>query len=175
MSRPVLVAVFEHEDDIRQAAQASRSEGYEIIDAYTPYAVHGLDEAMGLRRSRLSWVAAGLGSAGLAFATWFMFWANGVNWPLNVGGRPWNSLPAYTPVMFEVMVLSAGVGTVLALLWTRRLFPGKTAVLPVEGVTDDRFALVLDAGGPEEPTAMQRLLERHGAVEIVRREVEEAD
>jgi hypothetical protein len=175
MSRPVLIAVFEYENDVREAARASRQEGYEIKDAYTPYAVHGLDEAMGLRRSKLSWVTAVAGTLGVAFATWFMFWANGVSWDLNVGGRPWNSLPAYAPIMFEVMVLSAGVSTVIALLWRQRLYPGKTAVLAAYGVTDNRFALVLDASGSAELAVMRQLLDRHGAVEIVERQVEEAD
>ena len=94
MSRRVYVGVFEDEADVVSAAGASREQGLEIVDAYTPYAVHGLDRAMGLGPSWLPWACAGMGVAGLVFATWFQFWTTARSWPINVGGRPWNSLPA---------------------------------------------------------------------------------
>ncbi len=56
---------------------------------------------------------------------WFQWWTSAVSWPLNVGGKPWNSLPAFVPIIFEGMVLAAGLGTVFALLVVARLRPGK--------------------------------------------------
>ncbi len=142
MSR-LLVGVFKDEDHLLEATQACRDAGFEIDDVYTPYAVHGLDDAMGLRRSRLTWVCFFAGLAGGALATWFQYYTQAISWPINVGGKdPWQ-LHAYVPVIFEFTVLIAGLTTMVTLFARSRLFPGKKAKLIVEGITDDKFALVL--------------------------------
>lgn len=139
-----LLAVFTSEKDILSAAVYARERGLKIADAYTPYAVHGLDKAMDLRPSRLPWICFALGLGGASFKVWFEFWTSAVAWPINIGGKPWNSLPAFVPVTFEVMVLFAALGTVAAFLLGRRLLPGKKAKLASPGVTDDEFALVIE-------------------------------
>ena len=143
-NRRFLLGVFEREQDILAATNEARTRGLAIADVYTPYAVHGLDKAMGLRPSRLPWVCFALGLAGAAFKVWFEFWTSAVDWPINVGGKPWNSLPAFIPVTFEVMVLFAAISTVVAFLVGRRLLPGSRAKLAFPGVTDDKFALVIE-------------------------------
>ena len=143
-NRRFLLGTFEREEDILAATKAVRASGMTIADVYTPYAVHGLDHAMGLRPSRLPWICFALGLLGAGVKVWFEFWTTAVSWPINVGGKPWNSLPAFIPVTFEVMVLFAGVGTVVAFLFGRRLLPGRAAKLSIEGVTNDRFALVIE-------------------------------
>ena len=140
---PLLVAVFEREDDLLHAAAAARKEGLHIVDAFAPYAVHGLDRAMGLRPSRLPWVCFVLGLLGAGSMLLFQYWATAISWPINVGGKPWNSLPAFIPVTFEVMVLCAGVGTVVAFIWSSGLRPGRRSALSDLRVTDDRFALAI--------------------------------
>jgi Protein of unknown function (DUF3341) len=76
-------------------------------------------------------------------ALWFQFWASAQDWPINVGGRPWNSLPAFVPAAFESMVLFAGFGLVAAWLLRCGLYPGKKARTPLTGATDDRFVLAV--------------------------------
>jgi len=171
MSRHVFLGIFEDEADIVAAAGESRARGFDIVDAFTPYAVHGLDRAMGLAPSWLPWACAALGAAGLAFATWFQFWTTARSWPINVGGRPWNSLPAFVPVMFELMVLSAGVGVVLTFLIARRLGPWRTPAIVDPRVTHDRFVLVLDAGA-SDPRVVRRLFADHRAVAFEERDME---
>lgn len=144
MSKRLFVGVFENEQDTLSAIRASRKRGFKIVDVYAPYAVHGVDEAMELPPSRLPWIVFALGLLGAGLKVWFEFWTTAVDWPLNVGGKPFNSLPAFVPVTFEVMVLFAAVGAVLSFFFVCRLFPGKRAVLPVPRVTDDRFAVVLE-------------------------------
>ena len=168
----VLVASFVREQDVLMATQAARGHGFRIADVYTPYAVHGLDRAMGLRPSRLPWVCFACGLLGVASALAFQFWTMAWNWPVNVGGKPWNSLPAYVPVAFELMVLFAGLGVVLAFLLRCRLLPGKRAaplypaVPPTEGkaglgdATDDRFVLVLEDPAVESDANVARWLLR---------------
>jgi mono/diheme cytochrome c family protein len=144
MSTRILVATYDCEEGILSGAEAARDNGITIVDAYTPYAVHGLDEAMGLKPSRLTWVCFGLGALAVVFMTWFQWWTSAVSWPINIGGKPWNSLPAFVPVIFEAMVLCAGLGTVAVLFFVCRLLPGKQARLIIDGITDDRFALVIE-------------------------------
>jgi mono/diheme cytochrome c family protein len=170
MSR-LLVGVFEREQDLVAAAEAAREHGLRIADAYTPYAVHGLDRVLGLRPSRLSGACLLFGLLGVGAALWLQFWTSAVDWPLNVGGRPWNSLPAFVPVTFELMVLCAGLGVVATFLVVSRLYPGRPARLPCPGVTDDRFVLVLEESDAAfDAGAVRRLLGRHGAVHTDERE-----
>ena len=144
MSDRVLLATFEHEDDLLAATWAVRRRGLRIVDVFTPYAVHGLDRAMGLRPSRLTWVCFVCGMFGALGMLAFQHWTAAVNWPIDVGGKPWNSLPSDVPVAFEAAVLLAGFGSVFALFFVSRLFPGKRGRVVDPRVTDDHFVLVID-------------------------------
>lgn len=98
---------------------------------------------------------------------WFQHWANAVNWAINVGGKPWNSLPAETPVAFEMLVLLAAFGSVLACFAACRLFPGKRAKEPIVGATDDKYVIAID----ESPNAgdggkLAHLLQAHDVTDI---------
>jgi hypothetical protein len=166
----LLVSVFEREDDVVQATTAARKEGLEIVDVYTPYAIHGLDRAMGLPPSRLPWVCFLLGLLGAVTMTIFQFWASAVSWPINVGGKPWNSLPAFVPAIFEITVLCGGVGTVLFFFWWAGMRPGLQSAMSDTRVTDDRFALVLrQTGAAFNRSAVEALLKRFHAVRIEER------
>ncbi len=175
MSRRLLLGTFEREEDILAVTHASRAGGLKIVDIYTPYAVHGLDLAGGLKPTRLPWVCFFLGLFGAALKVWFEFWTSAVSWPIDVGGKPWNSLPAFVPVTFEVMVLFAGVSTVIAFIFASRLRPGKVAKMPDPRVTDDRFVLVLEqTDAAFDPERVAQLFRRHGAVAVEEREGEVA-
>lgn len=173
--RRFVLAVFTTEEDILAATADTRDRGLTIADVYTPYAVHGLDKAMDLRPSRLPWVCFALGLAGAGFKVWFEFWTSASDWPINVGGKPWNSLPAFFPVTFEVMVLFAALSTVAAFLLGRGLLPGKRAKLASPGVTDDEFALVIEETDAsfclDEVTARLRVM---GAVSVEERVEQES-
>ncbi len=161
----VVIGVFVDPESLVTAAREARLAGAEIHDAYTPFAVHGLDEAMGLRPTRLPRLCFALGVAGLGGMLGFQAWTFTASWPLNVGGKSFLALPALVPVAFETGVLFAALGTVFAFFWSRGLRPGKAPVLPAPGVTDDRFVLALRcAAGDREGT--RALLRRLGAVEI---------
>lgn len=144
MRNPLLLGIFVDEDDIIRATRATRIAGYEILDVYTPYAVHGLDEAMGLKPSRLTWVCLIFAALGLVLAVITQFWIGSIDWPLNVGGKPFNSLPAYLPVMFEMTILIGGLGVVFTMLLRTKLYPGNWKKLVESHVTDDHFVLALE-------------------------------
>jgi mono/diheme cytochrome c family protein len=173
MSR-LLVGVFEHEEDVLAAVEATREHGLHIADVYAPYAVHGLDRALGLRPSRLSRACLLFGLVGVGVALWLQFWTSTVDWPLNVGGRPWDSLPAFVPVTFELMVLFAGLGVVATFLAVSRLYPGRKTHLPYRGISDNRFVLLLkEVDAAFDIGSTRRLLEQYGAVHTEEREESE--
>jgi hypothetical protein len=129
--------------------------------------VHGLDEAMGLRPSRLPLVTLLAGLAGLASALLLQFYCAVFDWPLNVGGKPRNSTLAFVPITFELTILFAGLATAGALLLRSRLLPGAPPRVFAPGATEDVFAVVLrkrdatfDAG------EARRLLIDSGAYEV---------
>jgi hypothetical protein len=143
MSRRLFVAYFEDERDIVEATKAVRAEGHEIRDVYTPFAVHGLDKAMGLKPSRLPLVCLIFGLLGATAKLWFQVWTSAFNWPVNIGGKPLASIPAFVPVTFEITVLFAGLGTVGAFLLISRLRPGRKPAASYERATNDGFVLVI--------------------------------
>jgi hypothetical protein len=155
-----LQATFADEATLLRATTAVRRAGIEIADAFTPYPVHGLEEAMGLRRSRLTWVCFAAGLTGAATAMLFQLWTSAVSWPLNVGGKPFASIPAFIPVTFELTVLSAALTSAFVFFFRSRLYPGRPASPPPR-VTDDRFVLVV-----ADSEAARKLIGAAGPVEL---------
>jgi Ni/Fe-hydrogenase subunit HybB-like protein len=171
IGRRLLVSVFQREEDVLHATAAARRKGLDIVDVFSPYASHGMARTLGLRPTRLPWVCFLLGLSGAATMAFFQYWATAVSWPINVGGKPWNSWPAFVPVTFEMMVLCAGVGTVAAFIWSAGLRPGRRAALSDLRVTDDRFALVIRENTPElDRAGLERLLSPFHPVTIEERE-----
>jgi hypothetical protein len=174
VNRRIVLASFAQEEDLLTAVQASRERGWFIADLYTPYPVRGLEHPLDWPRSRLSIACFLGGAAGVALALWFQFWTMDRDWPVNVGGRPWNSLPAFVPVTFESMVLLGGLSLVFAWLARSRLYPGKEAVLPLAGLTDDRFGIVLSFHGlAADLEPVRQLLHDCHAVSLEERDQEE--
>ena len=167
MSRRLLHAVYDDESRLLAAIEDLRAHDLEVEDVFSPYPVHGLDETVGIRATRIGWVCAIVGLSGAASALAFQEWVSVKSWALDVGGKPFDSLPAFVPVVFEVGVLTGGLASVLALFLMLGLYPGKRAKLPNPRVTDDLFVVVLDAsrGGFDLPRA-KRLLLSSGATEV---------
>lgn len=173
MKAKILVARFVEVDGLLRAVRQARREMLRVYDVFAPFPVHGLDEAMGVRHTRLPKITLIAGLTGLATALTLQFYANVLDWPLNVGGKPDNSTLAFIPISFELTVLFAGLATVAAFLLRARLYPGKRPWLVDPGVTNDVFALVLRKPGDEE--SHQRalaLLSACGATSITESEAQ---
>ena len=156
MRAKILVATFPETDGLLRAVRLARRQMFRVYDVFAPFPVHGLDDAMGIRRTRLPWVTLIVGLCGLATAATLQFYTNILDWSLNVGGKPDNSTLAFVPICFELSVLFGGLGTVAALLLRAKLYPGKKVWLVDPGITDDTFALVLRK--PTDDEAYQRAL-----------------
>ena len=157
---------FKREDDLLQAATEARETGFEIHDAFTPFPVHGLDQAVGLKRSRLTWVAFAAGALGLMFGLGLQIWTSAYDWPLNVGGKPFNSFPLFIPVTFELTVLFSGLIAIGVLMARNRLWL-MSKKLVFDRVTDDRFVLVLrQSDASFDMSKALKIFNRHHAIRV---------
>jgi hypothetical protein len=146
-----VVASFDSGAKLCEAIGQLRARGYHLLDAFTPHPIRGLEEALGWRRSRLDWLAGGAGLVGTAFAFFLQWFLVGYLLPLNVGGRPPVSIPAFIPITFETMVLFSATVGFLALLWACRLPRLRHPLFAVDGferVTLDRYWLGINAADP---------------------------
>jgi hypothetical protein len=118
----VLGEFGQNEGALYAAARALRAAGQTSLDIHSPYPLHGADDALGLRRSTVPLLALVAGVTGAASGYLLQWWTVGIDWPLNVGGRPPHSAPAFIPVTFELGVLFASGAIFLGLLfWYFRL------------------------------------------------------
>jgi hypothetical protein len=171
MSASLHYGLFTDQAGLLGAARECKQRGLPIVDALTPYPIHGIDEVIGIKRSRLPYVTLIAGAVGLAIALWFQYWSSSTDWPINVGGKPFDSLPAFMPVAFEMLILFAGLATAAALFIRSGLKPygsprANGAPVSLSRVTDDRFVLIVerkDAGVHEEH--IEEVWQRHGAIE----------
>ncbi|HZS37045.1 MAG TPA: DUF3341 domain-containing protein [Polyangia bacterium] len=145
--RSGLAAEFATADDLMIAVEKLRRLGYRRLDAFTPHPVPGLDEVLELGRSRLNWLIFPLGLGGAALGFFIMWYCNAHSYPINVGGRPPFSIPAFIPITFESGVLASAVSG-FVILFVALGLPGLTHPLfKVDGferASVDRFWLAVD-------------------------------
>ena len=167
------VAEFDSPERLLTAIRGLRERGYAKLDAFTPFPVHGIDEALGAPRSPLGWIVLGAGLFGTAAALMLIWWTGAVNYPLVVAGKPLFAFEFSIPVTFELAVLFAAFGAVIGMF----LFNGLPRLYhPVfqhsrfERATDDRFLLAVEADSADFDTfraadALRTLGGRH--VEVI--------
>lgn len=146
-----LMAEFESVDALFAATRRARLAGYREMDAYTPYAVEGLAEELGERKTRIPMVVliGGLVGAGAGFL--MQYWSMAVDYPFNAGGRPLNSWPAYVPIAFEMMILVASFSAFLSMLFLNDLPRPHHPLFNVPQfarASQDRFFLCIEATDP---------------------------
>src|SRR5262245_31146653 len=111
-----LLAEFESPEDLVQAVRRARAAGYQKMDAYTPFPVENLSEEFGFHKSALPLIVLIGGLVGCAGGFFLQYWISAIDYPLNIGGRPFNSWPAFIPVTFEMTILIAALSAVLGML-----------------------------------------------------------
>ncbi len=139
-----VVGFFDTPDALIAATKQIRGLNYESFDCFTPYPIHGLDKIQGLKRSPLPWITMTAGLTGFMCAILLQGWTSVINWPLNVGGKPMWSWPAFVPIFFELTVLFAGLCTVGGMFLLNGLPNTKKRSFD-NNITRDRFALMIDA------------------------------
>jgi hypothetical protein len=143
-----LMAEFDGAEELLEAARHAYEEGYRRMDAYSPFPVHGLAEAIGFHRTRLPLLVLLAGIAGGIGGYALQYWVSAIDYPLNIGGRPLNSWPAFIPVTFELIILMAALAAVLGMLALNGLPMPYHPVFNVpafELATRNRFFLCIEA------------------------------
>lgn len=161
-----IVAAFDDEAVLFPAVKRVRTAGYNIHDVYTPFPVHGLDHALGLRETSLHTAGFMYGITGTATALSCMGWVFGVDWPINYAGKSLFPLPAFIPITFELTVLFAAVGMVLTFCYLCQLAPFVKKHHFHPRSTDDLFVMAIECTTKTNEEEAKSFLQSVGAKEI---------
>ncbi len=167
-----VVGCFKEEAVLFPAVKKVRTAGYKVHDIYTPYPVHGLDHAMGLRETSLHTAGFIYGITGTATALSCISWILTSDWPLNFGGKPHFALPAWIPIIFEFTVLMAAVGMVLTFCYLCQMAPFIKKHHFHLRATDDLFVMVIECTAKTNVEDLKGFLANAGAVEVSVQEAE---
>ena len=161
-----MAAIFLEESDVLNAARKVRAEGFVKFDAISPYPIHGMEEACDIKRSDIPYVTFVAGLTGLIAGLALVYYTSVVSWPINVGGKPMFSLPAFIPIMFELTILFAALCSVGALFY----YCGMPKIDPPvidKDLTCHKFAIFIpenDVG--YSPDRVEKIFKDLGADEI---------
>lgn len=142
-----LAAYFDDPNELLHAAEEARDEGFKVWDAFSPFPIHGIEDAMGIGRSWLPWVTFGAGGTGFLLANALQFGTSTFDWPMIIGGKPHAPWPSFVPIMFELTVLIGGVTSALVMFIASGCFR-KPRIIDPE-ITNDRFVLWIDSKDPK--------------------------
>jgi hypothetical protein len=174
----LMLAEFDTPGECLQAAEKLRDAGYTQFDTHTPFPVHGMDKAMGLPDSKLGILVFPIALTGTSLAFLMMWWMNGVDYPIIIGGKPPYSLPSMVPIMFELTILLSAFGTVIGMFHLNRLPRHHHPVFNSErfaSFSNDKFFVSVEATDPKwNLERTKKLLESCAptSLELVRDDVE---
>ena len=174
-TKDFVLGVYDDEDVLLKAVGKVRGAGIKIHEVYSPFPVHGLDEELGYKRSRLPIAAFMFGILGTTLALTMQIWMLGIDWPMIIGGKNFVALPDFVPVTFELTVLLAAFGMVGTFLVASDLKPWKDPKLLDIRITDDKHIMAIDLGKNKavDAGAIGDVLKESGAVEVNDKKVEE--
>lgn len=177
MTKQKFIYGLYNDDDIMiDGIKKIQDKGVNVRDAYTPFPVHGLEEVLGIKWTRLAITAFMYGITGLTLAIIAINYFMVVDWPMNIGGKPnmnfYENLPAFIPVIFEFTVLSAAHGMAITYFVRNMTLPGMPARNPHPRTTDDHFAIEIC---PKENKKFSKdeistMLKDTGVVEVFEKE-----
>lgn len=142
---------FDNPEDLLVAGRKMHEMGYTKLDAMTPFPVHGIDEALGIERSKIGWIVVCVGLSGTTTAILLQWWCGAINYPLVIGGKPLFDFSFSIPIAFELTILFSAFASVLGMLALNglpRLYHPSMNYRSAHRATDDKFLLVIEADDP---------------------------
>jgi len=146
-----VLAEFANPADLMDAAAEVRDAGFKHFDTYSPFPIHGMDDAMGLKPSKLGWIVLGHGIFGLLGGVALQSWAMSIAYPMHISGKPFLNFPAFVPVAFAIVILLAAFGAFMGLFFLSRLPRLHQPLFNSDRfakATDDGFFLCIEASDP---------------------------
>ena len=172
MSINTIYGIFDDEAALLSSVKEIRSNNIEIEEVFSPFPIHGLDKALGLKETRMGITAFIYGCLGLSLGALMIYYIMIVDWPQNIGGKPnwtfYHNMPAFIPVLFECTVLFAAHLMSITYLIRCGLFPGGKSDSPDPRTTDDKFLMVINVDG--DTSSVKEMLTKTGATEINEKE-----
>src|SRR5689334_18605245 len=163
-----VVGIFDDEDVLLSGIKKVRNSGAKIQEVYSPFPVHGIDTALGLKRTRLPIAAFLFGLTGTSLALTMQIWMLGYDWPMIIGGKNFASLPPFIPVTFELTVLLAALGMVATFMIVSDMKPyGWPRQFDLRS-TDDKHVMAVDiaANAGKSKDELKRILKESGCSEV---------
>lgn len=168
MSKKTLYGIFEDEEVLLSSVKEIRSNNIEIEEVFSPFPIHGLDKALGLKETRMAIMAFIYGCIGLSLGALMIYFVMIVDWPQNIGGKPnwtfYHNMPAFVPILFECTVMFSAHLMSITYLIRCGLFPGGISESPDPRTTDDKFLMVINVDG--NLSDVKEILTKTGASEI---------
>lgn len=162
-----VVGIFDDEDVLLDAVGNIREKGVKIHEVFSPFPVHGLDEVLGYKRSRLPRAAFLFGMTGTSLALLMQIWMLGYDWPMIIGGKNHVSLPPFIPVTFEMTVLLSAFGMVITFFIVSDMKPYKYPRQFDLRSTEDKHVMAIDLDNNKlSKEEISRILKDNGASEV---------
>lgn len=161
-----VVGSFKEENILFEAIKNIRQNNVKIEDVYTPFPVHGLDEALGYKESKLHTLGFIYGITLFVVILGFMYWVLSIDWPIIYGGKSYFPLLAFIPILFEAVILLTCIGLVLTFCYWGKLGPFVKRHHFHARATDDTFVIVLNYKEDKEEAQLTQLMQQLGAKEI---------
>jgi Protein of unknown function (DUF3341) len=163
-----VVGIFDDEDVLLKGIKKVRNSGVKIQEVYSPFPVHGIDDALGYKKSRLPIAAFMFGMTGTSLALLMQIWMLGYDWPMIIGGKNFASLPPFIPVTFELTVLLSALGMVGTFMIVSDMKPYKWPRQFDIRSTDDKHVMAIDlaVNAGKSKDELSRILKDSGASEV---------
>jgi hypothetical protein len=165
-----IYGIFDDDDVVLKAIPKLREKKFKVTDVISPFPIHGIDNVLGLKRTRISMCAFLYGATGTSLALLMMWYMNIWDWPMDIGGKPsfalYKNIPAFIPVTFEITVLCAAHGMAITFFLRSKILPGVEPNVIDDRMADDRFVMTVELKNDADAAAAKAALKEVGAIYI---------
>jgi hypothetical protein len=160
-----IIGVFNTEESLVEAIKKVKEKGVKVNEVYTPYPIHEVLTLLG-RKSKMTIAAWLYGLFGAIAVLAFLIYTSVIDWPLNYGGKPFNSFPSFIVITIVLTIFIVTIMSLFTFSWRAKIYPGKIPAIIDERITDDKFLLVLSSEENDKETDLPSLLKEVGATEV---------
>lgn len=163
----MLLGIYDNPDSTYSVTEKLMHDGYDVHDVYSPFAIHGMERLLRVKRTRLTIAAFCFGMLGVVSALSLMSYAGFFDWQINIGGKPSMHIPTYIPITFEMGILFTAFGMVGCFFIVNRMFWGRNTDVMDVRVTDDRFVIAVNIHeNKTDIRALENIFVSGGALEV---------